>query len=49
MYSEYNTKKSKMIHCYKTDTRHHQLELCENFLKDGEKVDRILVYMRRAR
>lgn len=48
-YGEYNTKKSKTVHCNLSDTQQHQLELCDAYTRDEDKVDRIHTYLRGVR
>jgi len=48
-YGEYNTKKSKTVHCVLYDNQRHQLEVCDNHSRDTDKVDRIEIYLRGVR
>lgn len=48
-YGEYNTKKSKTLHCIYYDNTRHQLETCNEYKRDMDKVDRIETYLRGVR
>lgn len=48
-YGEYNTKKSKTLHCIYYDNTRHQLETCNEYKRDMDKVDRIEIYLRGVR
>lgn len=49
IHSEYNTKKSKTVHCNVYNNKRHQLEVCDNYDKDMDKLDRIEIYLRGVR
>lgn len=48
-HGEYNTKKSKTVYCNLSDTQQHQLELCDDYIRDEDKIDRIQTYLRGVR
>ena len=48
-YGEYATKKSKTKHCNLLDSQQHQLELCDGYTRDEDKVERIITYLRGVR